>query len=64
MPVSKPAAKRTEKPAARGGAKTRRRRTPPAEYSDEITREQIDALNRIAPDDEFADFKTVSGPAW
>jgi hypothetical protein len=60
-----PATKRTEKPAARtANPRKRGRRTRPTEYEDEITREQIEGLNRIVPDDEFAEFKTVSGPAW
>ena len=40
--------------------------TPPRlpEYEDEIAKEQIDALNRIVPDDEFDHHETISGPAW
>ena len=63
MAAAKPA-KRTAKPIARTTPKKRRGRTVPPDYADEVTREQIDALNRIVPDDEFADHKTVSGPAW
>lgn len=63
MAAAKPA-KQTAKPTARPAAKKRRGRALPPDYADEITQEQIDALNRIVPDDEFADHKTVSGPAW
>lgn len=30
-----------------------------SDYSDEITQEQLEALNRIIPDDEFADYKEI-----
>lgn len=64
MPVAKSAAKRTKKPAARKSPRTHRRPARPTDYDDEIAREQIEGLNKIVPDEEFADFKTVSGPAW
>jgi hypothetical protein len=64
MPAAKRAAKRTQKPAARTRPRNHRGPAHPSDYEDEITREQIEALNRIVPDDEFAEFKTVSGPAW
>ena len=64
MPAAKPA-KRTKEPARRPPKPaTPRRPSRPADYEDEITRGQIERLNRIVPDDEFAEFKTVSGPGW
>ncbi len=38
--------------------------TVPGEYEDEVTPKQIEALNKIVSDDEFKDYKTISGPAW
>jgi hypothetical protein len=64
--AAKPATKRTDRPAAQTKPKPKKTRQPPrpTSYGDEISREQLQALNRIVPDDEFSDFKTVSGPAW
>jgi len=65
MPAAKPAAKRTKEPARRAATPAKRHRPArPPDYEDEIAREQIEGLNRIVPDDEFDDFKTVSGPGW
>jgi hypothetical protein len=42
-----------------------RRKPPiPPDYDDEITVETISRLNKIVSDDEFVDYKDISGPAW
>ena len=46
---------RPKPPAKRGG------RTG---YRDEITKDTVEKLNRIVPDDDFKDFETISGPRW
>ena len=64
MAAAKPATTRTKKPVAQTRPKKTRKPARPTEYEDEITRERIEALNRIVPDDEFFDYKTIRGPAW
>jgi hypothetical protein len=65
MPAAKPAARRKKEPARRAAKPANQHRPGrPADYEDEITREQIESLNRIVPDDAFDEFKTVSGPGW
>ena len=64
MPAAKPATTRTDKPAAQTRPRKTRKPARPTEYEDEITRDQIEALNRIVSDDEFSDYKPISGPAW
>jgi hypothetical protein len=63
--MAAPAPARSDKPAMETKPRKPRQPTrPPTDYDDEITPEQIAALNRIVPDDEFNDYKTISGPAW
>ena len=44
--------------------KPRKSNAPIGRYDDEVTRETIDALEKIAPDDEFEDYKPTSKAAW
>lgn len=44
-------------------SRTAVREIPPADYSDEVTAEQIETAKRILEDD-FKDWKVVDGPAW
>jgi hypothetical protein len=63
MPAN-PATKRKDKPAAQTRPRKSRQPPRPPGYEDEITQKQRKALNRIVPDDEFAEYETISGPAW